>query len=401
MAIAIGIGKSTQKNPFDAGKEAAAEARANLLRSQEKKNNLAFVFAPGQLSNNSLLKGIHEVLGPTVQIIGASSEKIIYSKNIEKMATVIMLISSDQIKFATEKELEIMHKDTQFATGQRLATNLLLDLKGIARHLCICFSDGLVRNQENLTSGLQQRLGRSFPIIGASSSDDFRFQKNFQFLNQEVISGGIAAMLCGGKLHFASSHRHGWKPLGKPHTITFSVDNIIYEIDNEPAINLYKNYFGITDTDLKIPEFWTISFRYPLGIYLSEEKQYLLRPVIEIGPNGSLICQGNIGFNKEIRLMMATRESCLEATNLVCQEIKQNFKDRSINFYIVFESLFREKILGRNMQREINFIQENLGENIPFVGLYTYSEQAPLKALIYEGQSVSHCGTISILAIGE
>lgn len=398
MATLVGIGISYQKNSFEAGKEAALQAKIALV---QKEINLAFVFASGYLSNPLLLKGIRETIGPDIPIIGASSEKIIHSKNIERNAVAIMLISSDQINFGVAKELSIEQKENQFNLGQRLANNLLLDLKTHARHFCIWFSDGLVHNQANIIFGLQQKLGKSFPIVGGTSSDEFNFRKTFQFQNEEVFSTGASALLCGGKVNFASSTRHGWKPLGKPHQITFSIDNIIYEIDNKPAINLYKNYFGIKDSNLKIPEFWTIAFRYPLGIYLSDEKQYLLRPAIEIGPNGALICQGDISFNKEIRLMMATRESCLEAAKLVSSEIKEQLKNHKISFYLIFQSLFREKILGRDILKEINIVQENLGRDIPFIGLNTYTEQAPLRALIYEGQSVAHCGTISILAIGE
>ncbi|MEW6170052.1 MAG: FIST N-terminal domain-containing protein [Candidatus Omnitrophota bacterium] len=398
MATFVGTGVGIEKNSFEAARQAALQAKIELA---QKRIDIGFVFASNQLSNQSLLKGIRETIGPYIPIVGASSEKIIHTKNIERNAVAVMLISSDQIHFSASHELQVDQKEKQFNLGQQLANNLLLDSKTLARHLCIWFTDGLLPNQSGLTLGLQQRLGRSFPIIGGSSSDGLRFKKNFQFHNEDVFSNGISATLCGGKLNFASASHHGWKPLGKPHQITFSIDNIIYEIDNEPAINLYKNYFSMSPSDLKIPNFWTIAFRYPLGIYLNQEKQYLLRPVIEIGPNGSLICQSNISFNKEIRLMMATRESCLGAADLTCLEIKEQFKNRQINFCFIFQSLFREKILGRDMAKEINLIRENLGKNIPFIGLNTYTEQAPLRALLYEGQSVSHCGTISILAIGE
>jgi hypothetical protein len=47
----------------------------------------------------------------------------------------------------------------------------------------------------------------------------------------------------------------------------------------------------------------------------------------------------------------------------------------------VFDSISRNKLLGRKSEKEIQIIKEVLGKNVPFIGFYSYGEQAPLKSL--------------------
>lgn len=107
--------------------------------------------------------------------------------------------------------------------------------------------------------------------------------------------------------------------------------------------------------------------------------------------------------------MIGTKHSCLLATRQAAQEAKRNFfllrsellqKDQDIKVLFVFNSVSRYILLRRNAIEELKIIRQTLGEDIPLIGLYTYGEQAPLKAVTYQGKVHFHNQTIIVIAMG-
>jgi len=165
---------------------------------------------------------------------------------------------------------------TALNAGRELGEKLLSGLRDKRRDLSIIFSDGLTDEGSNLIYGLQERLGKSFPLVGASASDNMRFLRTYLYFNEEVLTDCAIGIIWGGKLNFGLGIKHGWKPLGKPRTITRSEGNIIYEIDGEPAAKIYEEYLARSLAELQ-KEIRRISILYPIGIYLAGEQEYLLR----------------------------------------------------------------------------------------------------------------------------
>lgn len=206
-------------------------------------------------------------------------------------------------------------------------------------------------------------------------------------------------MLWGGKLNFGLGIKHGWKPLGKPRTVTQSLANVVLTIDDRPAAQLYTEYLAC-DMEKLNKELKYISLFYPLGLYLEGEDEYLLRNITAINSDGSLVLQGNIPEKSKIRLMIGTKESCLLATQQATDEAKAAMGHNPVDFVLVFDSVSRYMLLGRDAHKELEIIKKGFDEGVPVIGIYTYGEQAPLKSLNYYGKAYLHNQTVTILAIG-
>ena len=400
----IGIGLSTEKDPILAAKEAIAMASINL---HEEKINLAIVFSSIDFAFSGILKTISSALREKVPILGCSGAAIITSQGIYKHGIAVMLLGFGQdVYFNTASVKEIKTK-TPLNAGSELGEKLLYGFKDIQRVLSLIFSDGLIEGGSNLIYGLQEKLGKSFPLVGASASDNMRFLKTFVYFNKEILNDSAVGILWGGRLNFGLGIKHGWKPLGKQRIVTKSEGDIIYEIDNAPAAKIYQDYLSRNLSELQ-KDLKRISILYPLGMYLPGEEEYLLRNTISIEKNGSLRLQGNVTEGSVIRLMIGTKESCLSATQQAVDEVKKGLsalaldseKEQKNNFVLVFDSVSRYILLRREASKELEIIKKGLGENTPIIGLYTYGEQAPLRAVSYQGQAYFHNQTIAILAIG-
>ena len=162
---------------------------------------------------------------------------------------------------------------------------------------------------------------------------------------------------------------------------------------------MYEDYFGAESEMLYKMKLSRIAVLYPLGINVAGEDEFILRSVIEARPDGSLVCQGDVPVGSEINLMIGSKDFCIQAAKEAAQEAKKALKDRLPSLIIVFDSISRNKLLGRRAFEEIRSVKEILGRNVPLIGLYCYGEVAPLKALDYRGTSYFHNETIAILAI--
>lgn len=407
MSIWIGIGVSTNKDPSTAAKEALGKARLKII--DRNKVDFALIFSTVGLSTISLLKTVSKNL-PEVPLVGCSTAAIISSLGISLHGVIIILFSLEETTWNIA-HINNMRAMTALVSGEELGNRLTYGYIGkYHRELGMLFSDGMNENGSMLLNGMQEKLGTSFPIFGAAASDNFNFLRTYLYYNNEIFSDGAIGILLGGKLRFGMGVRHGWRPLGRLRKVTGHSGNTIKTIEGKPAAEIYKEYFAKSIPELK-KDLRIISLFYPIGIYLSGEKEYLLRNIRQIKDDGTIICQGDIPKESEIRLMIGTKESCLEATREAAQEardttLKSMFvplekKELPIKLALVFDSISRYALLGKDAQAEIEIIQQEIGEDIPIAGLYTFGEQTPLKAVNYFGRTRFHNQTISILSIKD
>lgn len=394
MAIQIGVGLSLQKDPVQAAKEAVRQARASIIK---EKVDLAIVFSTSALAQPAMLKTISDLLSSTA-VLGCSAAALISNQGVFLHGLLIMLLAFPEgITFNAACTKEISAK-TSLIAGEELGEKLLHGFQTMRRNISVIFSDGEMKDGLNFIYGLQEKLGQSFPVVGASASDKLRFVKTYIYFNQEISGNAACGLLLGGKLIFGLGVKHGWKPLGKPRYVTKSAGNIVYEIDHKPAVNIYEEYLA-RNTAALIKELKHISVLYPIGIYLPGEEEYLLRNLVSIEKDGSLILQGDIPQESLIRLMIGAKESCLAATKQATEEAQKGLFDQQADFIFVFNSLSRHSLLGRRAKEELEIIKAAFGPDTPLIGIYTYGEQAPLKAIDYHGKTYFHNQTITILAI--
>jgi hypothetical protein len=391
----ISIGFSDNRDHIQASNEAAGQAIVGLGK---KRADLAIIFTSIEFTHPLVLKIVNNLLGGA-PVIGCSSLGIITNSGIYKHGIAILLFSLDPQIFLNIALVKDISNKTPVAAGRELGEKLLYGCKEIRRNLSLILSDGMMSDGTSLINGLQENLGRSFPLIGASASDNHAYVKTFQYFNRELLTDSCCGLLFGGKMNFGFGIKHGWKALGKIRYVTRSEGNIIKEINGEPAVKLYEDYFAKDSMELA-KELRRISIFYPIGIYLEGEKEYLLRNIISIKDDGSLITQGDIPQGSPIRLMIGTKDSCLAAAVTSCEEAKRNLGTHKAKLVMVFDSASRFTLLGRRCVRELEIIKAVFGENTPLIGIYTYGEQAPLKSINYLGRAYFHNQSINVLALG-
>lgn len=367
------------------------------VKNQLNNNKATFIFVlacPSHI-NGDILKNIHALLKPT-RLIGCSTAGIFLSEGTYNRGIAIMAIMSDEMTFgitSTRPHISLDMRQEGVDFGHRMIT----DSQTQHHEGCLLFANHQTELNTSFVLGLQEVIGNSSPLAGALASDDFRFHKTYQFYQNNILNQGIIGLLINAS-RISIGNSHGFKPLGKPRTITRSEKNTLISIDNKPAINLYKEFLGNeTDTLINNP-FSMHGLHYPLGIYIEEQSQYLIKNAIDFRPEGSIVVTGDVPQGAEVHLMIGNRESCRRSTLDAANQVKESLGGRQAKLIFVIESAGRQKIIKNNSGIDIIAIKEILGYTTPVIGMCSFGEIIPLSQNANINRIHLQNGSVTIIA---
>ncbi|MDP2653594.1 MAG: FIST N-terminal domain-containing protein [Candidatus Omnitrophota bacterium] len=395
MATHVGIGFSANQEAAIAAQEAALAARVQL---KQTKIDCAIVFATAQYDPEEFVPALYEHLDHT-KIVGCSTCGVILADRAETRGIGVLAIHSDTVTFETGS---VSHMDLQDmrSAGTALGQNVMTEFETHQRRAFLFFIDGMAKGIGAFTDGVKEKFGQVFPIYGLGSIDDMRFHHSHQFHLDKFFLKGAAGLLLGGRVIFGASSRHGWKPLGKPRTVDSAEGPVVKTIEGKSALNLYEEFFDQEAKGLNVSRLGQINIRYPLGIYLDDKSEYMLRNVAGTLDDGSVVCQDNVTPGSVVHVMIGNTETCVQAAQQAALEVKSQLDGRKPSVVLIFESLTRLKILGRSAAEEIQAVREAIGPSIPVFGMYSYGEIFSWPTENNAFKTYLNNGSIVLMALG-
>jgi len=393
MSTQIAIGFSQAPVISDAVNQACLSARNQL-----KNRNADFVLVlacPSHIQTD-MLDIVHTVLKPA-RLIGCSTAGIILSEGTFNRGVAVLAVISKEISFGVASTQPNLSTDLRQA-GVDWGHRIIADSQKQQHDACLLFTDHQNAINPSFILGIQEVLGNSSPIAGAMASDDFKFQKTYQFYQRQVLTQGTFGLLIDAN-KVSIGNKHGFKPLGKPRTITRVENNIIMSIDNQPAINIYKEFLGKEADALNRNVFSMHSILYPLGIYLESQHKYLVKNAIDLTMEGSIVVTGNVPEGAEIHLMIGNKDSCRRSTLDAAAQVKESLGGAQAKLIFIIESAGRQKILKNNASIEVLAIKETLGYTTPIIGMYSFGEITSLSEETNINTIQLQNGSITIIAI--
>jgi hypothetical protein len=391
--IKAGTGKSSLSDVKKAGKEATEKALSEL--GNEAK--LIIVFSSVNFAKPELLEGVKSV-AKNAQIIGCSTGGEIINNEVGEGMVVVMAIDTDQIDFICDYQEDIKGKERE--AGRKLAKNIKEKTKKGLKSLMI-LSDGLVNGQE-LIEGVQEILGKYFPIVGALSGDNFQFKQTYQYFNEKVLTNCVVGVGFAGKFSFGASLGHGWRPISLSKTVSEGKDFNIEKIEKDSALSFYQEYLGNNSQMLIKEPLSIISLNYPLGFEVEGSEKFIIRTVVSANQKGTLTCAGPIIKNGKARLMLSEIDNGINAAKEITKEALEAMKGQNSKIALVFNCICRFRLFGPTKQKEISSIREIIGENVPLIGFYSYGEIGPLDSKIKEFSfSVLQNSSLCVFLLGE
>lgn len=325
---------------------------------------------------------------PDIELIGGSTDGELSSKlGFAEDSITLMLFHSDEIDIKAgfvDDVSENMEEKIEKAINETKSK--------LKKHLkfCIINAVSFPFSAVVILKHFQKYLGKDFPIFGGTTADQWKMKKTFQFFKNQVRSNAITFLIFSGPIFFGSGIGCGWTPIGNPGKITKVENNIVYEIDNKPALDFFYHYLGKSFNNL---------VAYPLAVFETEnsEEFYLRAPTVENREVGSLIFAGDIPKNSTIQITHTTRERILDGSEKALNQAMNNYNGKKPALAICFSCSARKQVLGTKTNQEYNILNSTKPD-LKVFGFYGYGEIAPLKK---NTESKFHNETFVCLLVGN
>jgi hypothetical protein len=364
-------------------------------KNHDSSDTLILVFfAPEYASQSEPLFELSRQF-PQSTIVGCSTSGEITGTRVSDRSASACLLQFESTSFKVHFE-SIETTDRSYAAGKAVLKALdAPDLKGV---FLLC--DGLLVNGSSLVDGANSIVqSRPIPLAGGLAGDGSRFGttwllRNGALHNRQVVGIGFY----GAKIHFHQGCRGGWDIFGPERVITRSNGNVLYEIDDEPALDLYKKYLGSKAADLP-----SSGLLFPLQIRspLSTETR-ITRTILNIDEkNHALIFAGDVPEGYHAQLMKANFERIIDGAAKAADASKELFtsaKSPAPQVVVAVSCVGRRLVLGPRAEEELEALSDVFGSGVPLLGFYSYGEIAASdigKACDLQNQ------TMTLLALSE
>ena len=250
--------------------------------------------------------------------------------------------------------------------------------------------EGMVRYIENIA-------GPDITMFGGMAGDDLSFSGTWIFTGYNDTDYGMAALVLDeSKIDLYGLAYSGWKPMGVARTVTKSERNLIYTIDDRPALEMYLHYLGhqVSAKDDQIDFFDRIGIHYPFQIERENRESKMCNPIGYDREKQALICESDVLQGSRLRFSTPPDFDIIETVISKADELK-NESWAEADALLIFSCAGRLSALGPIAQQE----NEGLSKvwNAPMIGFYTYGEYG--KGL--NGKHEFHSTTCSWVALKE
>lgn len=343
------------------------------------------------LESNKIYQEIKEIFNDGEIVFGSSAGDI-SSHSVDDDGITITAIEFEKSSFAI-KTVNVKD-DNQFVNSYEAGYALIQQFDKENLKYVLVISDGSVINGSQLANGMNKVTNNDILITGALCSDAARFEKTICSYNENPKSGEIVAIgLYGEHLEISFAINDGWTPFGPERIVTKSKDNILYELDHKPALDLYKKYLGEKSKELP-----AAALLFPLKVKSSNEQESIVRTILNINEkDNSMILAGDIAENSTVQLMMTNVDSIINAAEIAANKANHQ-REKSPELAILVSCIGRKLVLDQRVEEEVDEVVEVVGNKTTICGLYSYGEIAPFNG---ENNCQLHNQTMTITLISE
>ncbi|HEY2584024.1 MAG TPA: FIST N-terminal domain-containing protein [Mucilaginibacter sp.] len=306
---------------------------------------------------------------PKADVVLASTAGEILNDSVYDNSAVATAIELEKTTVRCVKTTISNHKNS-FEAGNYLIKQLNKDdLSNI-----LVIADGTFINGSELVDGFNHDNHKRVPITGGLAGDAARFEKTFTGLNDIPSQGNVIAIGFYGKnLQIGHGSFGGWDEFGHERIITKSDQNVLYELDQKNALDLYKQYLG--DYVKELPG---SALLFPLSIRINGSDKNLVRTILSLDEkNKSMTFAGNLPEGSKVRLMKANFDKLIEASSSAAANSFNGRKSAGPDLALLISCVGRKLVLQERIDEEVEAAREVLGNDTAITGFYSYGEISP------------------------
>jgi hypothetical protein len=343
--------------------------------------------APGVMAPEALLAELRQRYGDAA-IVGCTTGGEILGTDVLDDSIVTAALGFDR---AT---VRVASRDlSDISQSRRVGSELAQELAGNSLRAIVLLSDGTKVNGDMLVKGCRESANADVVVTGGLAGDGARFQSTAVGCNDPMRPGRVAAIgLYGDNLSIGHGSFGGWDEFGPPRSITRSEGNVLFELDGEPALDLYKRYLG--DEAQGLPGsalLFPLSIRAPDGAVGSD----VVRTIVGIDETAkSMTFAGDVPTGYLSRLMRGNFDNLVDGAG----KAAESADPKAPCLAILVSCIGRKLLMGQRIAEEVEIVADVLGPKAALVGFYSYGEISPHG---FTGKCELHNQTMTITTIAE
>jgi hypothetical protein len=327
---------------------------------------------------------------PRSVLIGCSTAGEIHGEELGDGGIVLAVL-----RF-TRTRLKLVHAPIADAresaeVGRRLAERLRAD------DLAAVFTltDGLLVNGSAYVEAMGRALPAGVVVTGGLAGDGDRFERTWVLCDGDRRAGQTAAVgLYGPAVRVAHGSRGGWDLLGPEREVTRAEGNVLYSLDGQPALQVYKKYLG--DRAEGLP---ATGLLFPLALRNEEDNDGVtVRTILAVDEERqSITLAGDLPEGRLVRLMRANFDRLIDGAAGAAESIDLEDYPGGPALCVAISCVGRRLVLGPRVEEELEVVRDSLPVGVQQIGYYSYGEISPLAS----GRCDLHNQTMTLTVLWE
>jgi len=328
---------------------------------------------------------------PGAHRVGCSTAGEISQKGVEDATLVVTAMHFESTRVEQFSTVLASMEDSH-AAGIRLASGLPKEgLRAV-----LIFGQGVHINGSAVLSGMTEVIGVEVPITGGLAGDGGAFAQTWVLDDQGASSDRLTCIgLYGERLEFSHGSFGGWSPFGPARKVTRSDNNVLFELDGERALDVYKRYLGDHAKDLPAS-----GLLFPFAMLGSDHSEVgLIRTILGVDEAcGSLTLAGDIDPNGYLKLMHASTDALVNGAEAAAEAAKKMQDNDGQGLALLVSCVGRKLVMGGRVDEEVEAVGDVFGKGATLAGFYSYGEISPFTRAV---ECKLHNQTMTITYIGE
>jgi hypothetical protein len=334
--------------------------------------------APAVLRQPQIIAALLEDY-PGAHVFGCSTAGEICGTQVSDESLVVTAVRFEHTRLRSV-QVNLSRVAGSFQAGewiaQRLPATIHDDETGREEALAhvLVLSDGLKVNGSEFVAGLREHLPDGIAVTGGLAADGARFGETLVFHDGAPLPDTVAAVgLYGGRLKVGFGSLGGWDSFGPDRLVTKSKANVLYELDGQSALGLYKQYLGEHAKGLP-----ATGLLFPLSIRSRSGETPVVRTILSLDEAAqSMTFAGDIPQGAYARLMKANFDRLIDGASGAARTSCEPLGSTASELAILISCVGRKLVLKQRIEEEVEAVREVLGPGAALAGFYSYGEISP------------------------
>ncbi len=390
--IKVGTGQSSNPSTAQAVEEAAGQAMTSAGLNQAD-SVLVFFTVDHAGNRQELITGLRQI-SKTDRIVGCSGSGVLTEEGeIEgKPGMAVLVLSSDRIK--THPFLFHPLRDRDREVGDELTQTIRG--KSEQNSLLALFVDAYNGSPGTILQEVGEHFG-FLPVVGAGCSENGSQGRTYQLFQEQFTTNALSGLFFTGSFNSTIGVTQGCQPVSDPMVITKAKENLIFEINNQSAFEVFADTIKKPLlADLRR----ALSFVF-VGLPSDPRQnsvgpgEYLVRNIVGLDQGKGILAVGeNVSEGERMIFVLREGQRAREDLDQMLQRQLENLGARRPQLGLYFNCCARGTSLYGIPGIDTAYIHRALGD-VPLIGFFGNFELGPVG---HKNHTLAYTGVLALIS---